>query len=188
MGGNPVDVEIVWAELSERMLQFIRDRVSDCWDAEDILQDVFVKLLANTSKLRDESQLEPWLYRVARNSVIDYYRKKKDLSLDVDYIEGVTPYVEEQANLNWEAAACLKTMLPELLPTYLEPLVLHYVWGYKHSEIAQRLGLTISGSKTRVQRARKQLREALGQCCDFEFDAYGNVVDYRPKVDANCLC
>ena len=47
-----MDVEIVWAELSERMLQFIRDRVSDCWDAEDILQDVFVKLLANTSKLR----------------------------------------------------------------------------------------------------------------------------------------
>jgi RNA polymerase sigma-70 factor (ECF subfamily) len=65
---------------------------------------------------------------------------------------------------------------------------MHDVWGYKHREIAEWLNLTVSGSKTRVQRARKQLRAALEWCCDFELDFYGNIVDYQPKGDPQCLC
>ena len=183
-----MDVETVWHELGEPILRFICQRVSNRWDAEDILQDVFSKFLANTGKLRDESQVESWFYRVARNSIVDYYRKKKDLPLDASYVEGEIPSVEEQENLNHEIACCLKEMLPELLPNYREPLVMHDVWGYKHREIAEWLNLTVSGSKTRVQRARKQLRAALEWCCDFELDSYGNTVDYQPKGDPQCLC
>ncbi|NLM38965.1 MAG: sigma-70 family RNA polymerase sigma factor [Firmicutes bacterium] len=100
-----MDVETVWHELGEPILRFICQRVSNRWDAEDILQDVFSKFLANTGKLRDESQVESWFYRVARNSIVDYYRKKKDLPLDASYVEGETPSVEEQENLNHERVA-----------------------------------------------------------------------------------
>ena len=183
-----MDVEKVWKDLNVRLLRFIQSKVSDRGDAEDILQDVFAQLLANTDKLSDTSKLDSWLFRVARNRVIDYYRKRTDLPLDASQAAQEPAPQEQEENRNREVAAWLKTVLPELSTSYAEALVLHDMYGYKHREIAQQLHVSVSGSKTGVQRGRKQLRAVLEQCCDFQLDAYGNIVDYDRKGDPQCLC
>ncbi len=187
-----MDVARIWDTQNVRLLRFIQSKVSDRWDAEDILQDVFAKLLTNRDRLRDESKLESWLFRVARNSVIDYYRKQTYVPLDLQFDvspagQDAAPW-EQDENRNGEVASWLQAVLPEVAPKYAEALVLHDIYGFKHREIAEHLNVSVSGSKTGVQRGRRQLKAALEQCCDFQLDSYGNIIDYQRRGHAQCQC
>src|SRR5438270_14029619 len=72
-----IPVEDVWAEFSDTLKGFILKRVSDEQAAEDILQDVFLKIHTHIGGLHDEDRLQGWVYRVARNAITDYYRKQR---------------------------------------------------------------------------------------------------------------
>jgi RNA polymerase sigma-70 factor (ECF subfamily) len=59
--------------------------------------------------------------------------------------------------------------------------------GLSQVELAQRLGLSVSAAKSRVQRARAMVRETIERCCHFDVDHYGTVVDYTPRIET-CEC
>ena len=89
-------VEEVWRSFSARLGQFIRARVADAASAEDILQDVFLKLQKRLSEFQDLAKIEGWLFLVARNAVIDHYRMQKptmelpeSLSVEFSATEGL---------------------------------------------------------------------------------------------------
>ena len=72
-------LEQVWHEFSEKLGQFIRARVADPATAEDLLQDVFVKIHARLGQLKDATKLQSWVYLIARNAIIDHYRTRKEM-------------------------------------------------------------------------------------------------------------
>ena len=179
-------IESVWVDFKNQLLSYIQTKVSDRYAAEDILQEVFIKVYGNMDHLGNLSSLKAWLYKITHNTIIDYYRRKNGAIVPIDDIKEQPAEEQESINMNEEITACLETLLSGLPEKYREPLELYILHSSKHKEIAEKLGISVSGSKTRVQRARDKLRNLLSACCELEFDRCGNIVEYRKKK--NCKC
>lgn len=180
------EINTVWNKFRNELLNFIKAKVNDEYEAEDILQEVFIKIYRNIEQLDDQTKLKSWLYKITNNTIIDYYRKRKDSALGIEEVEGEQGNEEENANMNVEMVTCLKLFLYELPDKYKEPLEMYEFKGMKHREISEKLNITLSGSKTRIQRARERLKEVLTECCEVEFDTYGNIVEYKQKESYQC--
>jgi len=168
----------IWKTDYTQLLNFIRRRISNRSIADDILQDVFLKAQLNFNSLKDHSKIRSWLYQIARNSIVDYYRKQKqEISFEDDY--HVDSPIEEN-----DASDRLKknvlSMILQLPIKYRQALFLADYRGLKQIEIANKLGISLSGVKSRVQRARRMMKEIYTDCCHFEYDSYGNILDYYP--------
>ena len=83
--------------------------------------------------------------------------------------------------MNEEISKCLKKMIFELPKKYQEIIMLYDMNGMSHKEISEKHDITISCSKMRIQRAKAKLKEIFLECCDFEVDAFGNIIDYKQK-------
>ena len=156
-------------------------------DAEDILQDVFLKIYSNIDQVKDNDRIYAWVYRITRNSIADYYRKKRDTAEFSDLLEeGITDNGEDEI-ING-LVLCLKNMIDSLPDKYKQAIMLTELGGLTQKELAQKLGMSISGAKSRVQRGRNLLKEKFFQCCKFQFDAYGNIVEYQHKENSCKYC
>jgi RNA polymerase sigma-70 factor (ECF subfamily) len=175
-----MDTQQIWEEFGGHLRGFIRSRVRNDFDADDILQDVFRKIHDNVNQVEDDTRRQAWLFRIARNAIVDYYRSKSrtpSVSIEETGIHLVA-HEEDNDNLNQTVASWLKDMIADLPEKYREAIVLTEIEGLTQKELAERLGISISGAKSRVQRGRALLKEMLLDCCHLEFDRLGNVIDY----------
>jgi RNA polymerase sigma-70 factor (ECF subfamily) len=176
-----------WTETLDRIQAFVAARVDDRELAADITQDVIVRSIASGALERVDNPAA-WLYRSARNAVIDHYRTRRNhASLD-----GVDAWPEEDVDdprneAMRELSRCLQPMLDQLSPAGRDALVRVDVDGQTQLRAARELGLSVSGMKSRVQRARRDLKQLLEQCCAVEVDRRGGVTDYHPIASA-CGC
>jgi RNA polymerase sigma-70 factor, ECF subfamily len=178
-----VTTEKVWEEFHPRLKMFILKRIPDEYQAEDVLQEVFLKIHARIATLRDEEKLQSWLYQIARNAIADYYREHKEtVALSEALQLPDEPVVDD--DVVKDLLPSVKAMVESLPDGYRQALLLTEYEGLTQRELAERLGLSLSGAKSRVQRAREKLKVMLLHCCHFEFDRLGRVVDYQPK----CAC
>lgn len=176
-------LEHIWQEFAAKLRQFIRARVNDPATAEDILQDVFVKIQARLDQLKDPAKLQGWIYLIARNAIIDHHRTRKE-TVEVPEALAAEPAVED-GELE-ELKASFRRMIYSLPEPYREALVLTEFEGLTQQQLAERLGISLSGAKSRVQRGRVQLKDMLHECCTFEFDRRGKVIDCTPRARAKC--
>lgn len=173
--------ERIWQEFSTPLKRFILKRIANEQWAEDILQDVFVKIHTHVGTLKEQDKLQSWLYQIARNAIYDYYRGQK---ATVD-IADIFDFPEESSDddVEHELAPCIKKMVNDLPDVYREALILTEYQGLTQKELAERCGLSFSGAKSRVQRARERLKGMLLECCHFEFDRRGGIVDFQPRCE-----
>jgi RNA polymerase sigma-70 factor, ECF subfamily len=177
-----VHTESLWHEMHSALKGFIAKRIPDESTTDDILQDVFIRIHSHADSLKDASKLESWIYQITRNAIVDYYRSQKhehDLSEALPVEED-----HDEDDLARQLAPCLRGMIQDLPAKYREALVLTEYEGLSQSDLAARLDISFSGAKSRVQRAREQLKGVLLQCCHFELDRLGKIIDYAP----NCNC
>lgn len=178
------DVGELWRELAAPLRGFLRARVRVEADAEDLLQEVFVRIQRRLPELREPAKLQGWVYRIARNVVVDHYRGRKDHAVwdegtvGVDDAEAQDPAGRDAVDLT----PSLRRFIAALPAEQREPLVRHEFQGESLEEIAKALGLTLTATKSRVRRARLQLREMLDACCRFEFDQRGRVIEAVPRA------
>lgn len=178
-----ITTEKVWEDFHPGLKQFILKRVSDEQNAEDILQDVFLKIHTRIDTLRDEEKLQSWIYQIARNVIADYFREHKaTVALSEALLLPEEPVVDD--DVVKDLLPSVRTMVDSLPAEYRQALLLTEYEGLTQRELAERLGLSFSGAKSRVQRAREKLKAMLMDCCHFEFDRLGKVIDYQPK----CAC
>ncbi|MBO0791933.1 MAG: RNA polymerase sigma factor SigZ [Ktedonobacteraceae bacterium] len=177
--------EHAWYALHDPLRTFFRKRVRDEETAEDLLQDVFLTVHTHADSLRETDKLERWIYQIARHRLIDHYRSKKlAVSLE-DVDQEVLPEEDlPEEDVRAELAPSVAAMVNALPEPYREALFLTEYQGLSQRELADRLGLSFSGAKSRVQRAREKLKQLLLDCCHFEFDRLGRVIDYQPR----CAC
>lgn len=184
MNSTNARTERVWHRLHEELLRFLQRRVDDPALADDLLQEVFSRIVEKLPTLEDANNLRAWVYRIARNVLVDHFRRRAPASEADDIDESSPP---EEANHNVEVAGWLSEMVEHLPETYREAVRLSELEGASQKEVADRLGLSHSGAKSRVQRGRSLLREALLDCCHLEFDTRGNVIDVtRRGQDSGC--
>jgi RNA polymerase sigma-70 factor (ECF subfamily) len=168
----------IWRDYHRGLLGFIRRRVGTADLAEDILQDVFVKAHSRLDTLADSGRVQGWLYRIARNTIIDYHRTHKS----AEPLPEEVAHLPEHNDEEWqELGKCVLPMI-ELLPhIYRDALVLSEIDGLPLKEVAERLNLSLPGAKSRVQRGRERLKSIFLDCCHFEFDSRGKPIDWSPK-------
>jgi RNA polymerase sigma-70 factor (ECF subfamily) len=178
-GASPTPIEELWREHRGELLSFLRLRVGDAELAEDLLQGVFVKAQAGLPELRVERP-RAWLYRVARNAVIDHYRTRRvGEPLPDDLPE--TPAGDVEPGVGLER--CVRPMI-ELLPAgYREAVLLAHIEGLPLATVAERLGLSLSGAKSRVRRGRAMLERCFLDCCQVEVDRRGKPIRWAAKGD-----
>ena len=159
-------VESIWNEFSARLGQFIRSRVADPATAEDLLQDVFLRLQSRLDEFRDPAKVQGWLFLVARNAIIDHYRTRKPAS---ELPESLPAALPENLTELEELRVAFRRIIDGLPKTYREALLLTEFEGLTQEELAKRLGISLSGAKSRVQRGRELLKEQLLEACHREF-------------------
>lgn len=184
-GDQPnVTTERVWRELSDRLRQFIRSRVTSAADVDDILQTVFLRIHENVDGLRRVQRLESWVFQITRNAVADHFRTNQHTSN-----EGVSPIAvggpSETENVNEVAAGCLTTLIDHLPEDQKRAVSMYELEGVSQADIADRESISLSGAKSRIQRGRRKLEELLRECCQFQLDARGNVLELK-GVNNNC--
>lgn len=187
MNKAAVNTEEIWKEFSDRLRRFILTRVQDEHNAEDILQDIFCKIHSNVANLRDKTQLRAWVYQITRNTIIDYYRYRKGTVELPETFEIIEEPVA-RADATNEVALCLEPMIDHLPKKYRQAIILAEFEGLTQKEMGEKLGLSPSGAKSRVQRARARLKDMLLAYCHFEFDRLGNILDYQPKEKTCRYC
>jgi RNA polymerase sigma-70 factor (ECF subfamily) len=162
---NPT-AESIWNEFAARLDRFIRARVAEPATAEDILQDVFMKLQSRLDEFQDPAKLQGWLFLVARNAIIDHYRARKDIT---ELVESLPAELSENETEEKELNAVFRRLLHSLPEPYRDALILTEFEGLTQEELANHLGISLSGAKSRVQRGREQLKELLLDYCHREF-------------------
>ena len=171
-----------WQVLGQRLGAYIGRRLP-AQDVEDVLQDVLLRIHKNVRYLDDDSRFGPWVYSVARNAVIDRLRRKQPASADIDAdLLASSPVEEDEQAL----VGCVTPFVARLPQTYRHAITLVELQGLSQAEAAEMEGISLSGMKSRVQRARAMLREMFEECCSLTIDARGRVIEAERHVNTTC--
>jgi RNA polymerase sigma-70 factor (ECF subfamily) len=186
--------EVVWLEFRERLRAFVARRISNPADVDDIVQWVFLQMHRSLGEIRNRERVHAWLYSTARRAVADYYRsgvRRREVPAgDILDLDRLTPVAKtgHDADGAAEVAACLAPVVERLSPADREAIVLTELQGRRQSEAARSLGLSLSGMKSRVQRARRRLREMVLACCHVALDGRGKPMSCEERSRAAPPC
>ncbi|AMR31174.1 RNA polymerase subunit sigma-70 [Mucilaginibacter sp. PAMC 26640] len=154
--------EMLYKMLAPKMLAVCMRYAKDKDEAQDILQEGFIKMFKSMNSYRGEGSLEGWIRRIMVHSAISRYRKAKAIVL-VDDFAGQNIPVSSSYNANGLEARELMQMVDELPKTYRSVFNMYAIEGYSHQEIGSTLGMTELLSRTTLHRARAILKERLSQ-------------------------
>ncbi|MBT8484969.1 MAG: RNA polymerase sigma factor SigZ [Phycisphaerales bacterium] len=178
--------EHVWSLMGRDLAAFIRRRVRDEHAAADILQETFLRIHNGIATLRDEERLAGWVYRIARNAISEHVRGARSVTTLDD--EAAADAADGGDNHNDAVGRWLKEMIGSLPPDYRVAMELAEGDGVPQRVVAERLGLSPSGAKSRIQRGRAMLRAMLAECCHLELDRFGNVIGYARNRGCAVCC
>lgn len=190
-----LSTEGVWSELRANIRGFVGRRVRQPADVDDIVQRVFLQVHRALPTLRDSDRLHAWVYQTTRRAIADYYRapshtREVPAGAALDLAPQVAHAEDDDADGSalQELSACLKPLIRSLGPADQQALQLVEFEGVTQVEAAERLGLSVSGMKSRVQRARLHLRTALDECCRIALDRRGGIISYEARTDQCGTC
>lgn len=185
----------LWLEFSSHVWAFVRGKVKSDEEADDILQDIFVRIHKGIDNLNHEDRVQSWVFGIARRALVDHYRQQSKQGrlksntepeiIDESEHFNLTDYSGSH-DVHEEVLSWLLPMIDDLPEKYRIPLKMAEVEGKTQQEIAGVLDLSLSGAKSRVQRGREKLGEILAACCKVEFSEEGRAVAYRKLKRDNC--
>lgn len=133
--------------------------------------------------LQEADRLASWVYQIARNVIHDHHRKASNSTVALADADPADECEDALSELRCQGASWLDEMIHSLSEGYREAVDLAEIKRQSQQDVADRLGLSLSGAKSRIQRGRAMLKGILEQCCHFEFDGRGNMMGYDPKPD-----
>lgn len=164
----------MWRDFHQQLLNYIVKQVGAKDIAEDILQEVFIKVHQRIEQVEDKEKLLSWLYTICRNTVYDYFRKnnvRQNMNQQI-ILDDLT--TDEQIHSNHNSLnKCLGLLINELDGKYRQILEDSELNGYKQSVIAEKNQLTLSATKSRIGRGKSKLKAKLKNCCEFDFSEHG---------------
>lgn len=175
-------IKNIWDDFHKELKKFITTKVKDESVADDILQDVFVKIAEHPDKIVAAKNVQRYIYGIARNATIDHFRKSgwmKPIENEDNLISE-----EDVQTLNATIAeCCIRPFIEQLPEKYKVALTKTEFEHVSQKELAIELNLSYSGAKSRVQRGKEKLKALILACCNFPSDRYGNLmhkgVDHR---------
>jgi RNA polymerase sigma-70 factor, ECF subfamily len=175
------DTLLTWNHIQNELKDFIYRKVKDKALAADLVQDVFIKVQTNLPQLKDKSKLSAWIYRITQHVVMDHFRRGAALIQPVNI-----DWESSQHEFNDCVAHCLNVLLETLPKKYGDALKLTELENLSQYEVAERLNISYSGARSRVQRARKLLKEKVEALYIIKVDAYGNIIMCENRIPCCC--
>jgi RNA polymerase sigma-70 factor (ECF subfamily) len=167
----------IFFECESKIVEQLSRKVKDKNKRQDLLQDIFLKFAVRFESIKHHENLCGYLYRITENAITDNFREENKTSSTDDF-DTINPNtIKEETEKQYQLADCCLKSFIDLLPSkYKEALTLSELEGKPQKEAAQITGVSYSGFKSRVQRAKQMLKEEILKCCQYEFDKYGNIV------------
>lgn len=182
---------VPWQDVAARLRPFVARRVAPA-DVDDVVQDVFVRMLRGIGGLDDDQRLAAWMFQVARSAIADHGRARARHPLVADDAaaapDGPAPPPPDDDDRATATAlsGCVAAFVSRLPSPYREAVTLVELEGMTAREAAELAGISVSGMKSRVQRGRAQLRGLVEACCEIAVDARGKVTDAQPRAPSPC--
>lgn len=171
-------VNKAWRQHNAEIRAFLRNRAGAADEADDLLQEVFLKALHQGREFCSLENARAWLFQVARNLLIDRLRLAKD---QVPLPEDLHAEDSSEVAPVDLLSHCLPRVLSELAAEDREAIKLCDIEGMTQKAFAERTGLSLPAAKSRVQRARLRLRARLAEACQLKFDEDGKVCCFVPR-------
>lgn len=170
-------VSDAWDNHEAELRGFLHNRLSDHDQAEDLLQDVFLKAMREGTKFCELDNTRAWLFRVTRNALIDHLRTHKLHDEVPDDLTAVVAIDEPVVNLSQCLPAALKSLDKED-----RDIIEHCdLEGMGQQTYAELNSLSLPAAKSRIQRARMRLKQALHVACKVRYDEQGRVCCFDPS-------
>jgi RNA polymerase sigma-70 factor (ECF subfamily) len=176
------DGTVNWHDVIARLTQWVRQRVSEPTEADDLVQDILERLVRHGERLVTVGNPLGWMHRIAVNALIDHYRRLKP---HVALPEALPTEAADAIEASRGAlAGCLRPLVMHLDPLSREALLATDLGGKSQVEAAHEAGIAVSTMKSRIQRGRQKLRDAVLQCCHVELDRRNSVIDFSRRQAA----
>jgi RNA polymerase sigma-70 factor (ECF subfamily) len=182
-----------WQDLARRLEGWFERRTGNLHDAHDLVQETFLRVQARFPELRDPERFAAWAAAIAANVHADHARRqaRRRVRAGGEGEQALSDLPAPEAgdeNLNGLVAGWIASFLEELDADDAALLRAVELEGRSQADVARELGLSPSGARSRVQRARERLRARLEACCRFAFDEQGNVLGATRRGAASCGC
>jgi RNA polymerase sigma-70 factor (ECF subfamily) len=180
----------IYKQFHQELLGYVRSKIRSKEDAEDILQNVFIKIASNLDKLNEEVKLKNWIFTITRNAIIDYYRvnaNRKKVAVAGEIEEDIFQ-VEDDPDPTKGLEQCMGSMISLLPEEYREVIIESEIKGIRQKDLAEKYGIPYPSMRSRVQRGRERLKQLFYNCCHIETDKHGNVLDARGQSDCGGPC
>lgn len=170
---------------SKSLKKYIAYATNNSCNTDDILQEVFIKLYQNMDSIKSSEKVKSWLYSVTKNTIIDYYRKEKKTEILQDDL-----YIQKNGLSCYdEIGECVLGLILKTEKDYAEIIRLYEYKGLSAQEISNILDMPLSTVKSKINRGRKKIKQALFECCEFENDKNGTPISFNKKQNSNsCVC
>lgn len=169
-----------WHELERHLRPYVARRVASPDEIDDVVQDIFVKLHQGLGSIKDDESFGGWVYRVARNTLIDRGRAKARgramLSGDPVVEEIVAAPNDDADELQQDLGECVALFVSRLPSPYREAITLTELQNLPQRDAAQVLGISLPALKSQVLRGRAKIRDMFDACCQISVDARGRVL------------
>jgi RNA polymerase sigma-70 factor (ECF subfamily) len=174
-----------WSEIESRLRPYVTRRVATASDADDVIQEIFVRIHAGIGALRDSERFGAWIYRIAEHVLADFARARQRDPL-ARRAEPESPSAEDEVphdvdSLQEDLGQCVALFASRLPSPYREAITLTELQGLTQKDAAEVLGISLSAMKSRVQRGREKIRHMFEECCLISLDARGRVIACDPR-------
>lgn len=173
-----MELETIWAEYRLSLQRFLHKNIANPDDVDDILQEVLIKTYQSLSSISDSNKVKPWLFQIARNSLIDFYRKqgrKSQITTDELWHD------QDETSLIEQMAPCVVPFINALPMHEASLLTAIDIEGTSQKDYAKQHGIKYSTLKSRVKKSRESLQALYSQCCKLSIDDQGNLLN----IEAN---
>lgn len=179
-----MEINSVHHTFHKSLAQYIQKKVTNTNDVEDIVQEVFIKIYQKIDTLKEEDKIQNWIFTIARNSIIDYYRKNKSkIEVPLSEYDDIAQIDSEEDNTKG-MEKCLKGFINKLPEEYREIIIDSELKNIKQKDLAVKYNIEYSSLRSRVQRGRERIKKMLLNCCAIELDARGNIIEAK-KINAS---
>ncbi len=186
MNCDIMEVTNVERSYGAQLRNFIKSKISCSEDAKDIYQEVIVKIINKSNSLRNDESLKSWIFAIARNQVIDYYRSRKKLQeLNIATLENPLETIEGKSY--GEMEGCLHGLINLLPEDYKNLIVESDIKGKCQKELSETTGINYVTLRSKVQRGRDRIRKMMFNACSIEKDAASGLLECLPKSEMNSI-
>jgi RNA polymerase sigma-70 factor, ECF subfamily len=174
------EVNNIYDAFGRQLQAYICHKVKHHDDCYDIMQNVYVKVFNKPNLVRQADRVAPYLFRIASNEVINHYRSSFKYQ-PFEALAGESILADNEAPSFQYKDICIRTMIYSLPPVYRDALLATDLGDLSQKALAEKLGISVSAAKSRVQRAREKLKKEILKHGPYEFDRYGNIISCCEK-------